>query len=43
MNKKQNKLNPDILDSITEAIQDMQNNHLPKAKTYQELEKILNS
>lgn len=43
MNKKQNKLNQDMLDSIAEAISDTHDNHLPKAKTYQELEKILNS
>lgn len=42
MNKK-SQLNQDTLDSIAEAVLDMHNHNLPKAATYQELEKILNS
>lgn len=42
MNKK-SQLNQDMLDSIAEAVLDTHNHNLPKAATYQELEKILNS
>lgn len=42
MNKKR-QLNQDTLDSIAEAVLDICNHNLPKATTYQELEKILSS
>lgn len=35
--------NKETMKSILEAIDDMNDNHLPKASNYEELEKILNS
>lgn len=37
------KLNKETFQSLLEAIDDIKDHHLPKASTYEELEKILNN